>query len=82
MFGRTWCQIDLGVIKQNYLNCKNRLLSGQKIMAVVKANAYGHGGAQIAKILQEQGCNSFAVATALEGVNLRQNGVKGLILVL
>ena len=82
MIGRNWCQIDLGAIKRNYLNCKEGLLSGQKIMAVVKANAYGHGGVQVAKALQDVGCNSFAVASVAEGVELRRSGVKGQILVL
>lgn len=51
-------------------------------MAVVKANAYGHGAVKIAKELSNQGVKSFAVATLAEGIELRKNGVKGEILVL
>ncbi|EST51787.1 amino acid racemase [Brevibacillus panacihumi W25] len=53
-----------------------------KFMAVVKANAYGHGDVQIAKELNRAGIFSFAVATLAEGVTLRKHGIKGDILIL
>lgn len=82
MIGRCWCEIDLSAIRQNFEFCAKKLLKGQKIMAVVKADAYGHGGGEIAKVLQELGCGNFAVATIQEGVNLRKNGIGGEILIL
>jgi len=51
-------------------------------MAVVKANAYGHGGTECARICQAAGVNAFAVATAQEGAYLRRRGIRGEILVL
>ena len=82
MKGRCWKEINLGTIKNNYLRCKNKLLKGQKIMAVVKADAYGHGALQVAKVLQKYGCGKFAVATVNEGVALRKSGISGEILIL
>ena len=51
-------------------------------MAVVKANAYGHGSAAVARHLHTHGVHHFAVATAYEGQELRQAGVMGFIQVL
>ena len=82
MKGRCWKEIDLNVIKNNYLYCQKLLKKEQKIMAVVKADAYGHGGAKVAKALQGLGCEKFAVATVKEGVVLRKKGVLGEILIL
>ena len=51
-------------------------------MPAVKANAYGHGAVTIAKELNVLEINAFCVATVFEGVELRQNGVLGEILIL
>ena len=51
-------------------------------MAVVKANAYGHGSVAVAKYLESHGLRHFAVASALEGEELRQAGIKANIHVL
>ena len=51
-------------------------------MAVVKANAYGHGSVAVARHLHTHGVHHFAVATAYEGQELRQAGVMGFIQVL
>ena len=51
-------------------------------MAVAKANAYGHGSPQIAKILNQIGVGHFAVAELEEGIALRKQGIKGEILIL
>lgn len=53
-----------------------------EVIAVVKANAYGHGSVEVARYLNKRGLFHFAVATALEGKELRQNGVAGYIQVL
>ena len=82
MIGRCWVEINLNLLKQNYLNYKKSLKSGQEIIAVVKANAYGHGDVKVAKALEEIGVKHFAVATVEEGVRLRENGVTGTILIL
>ena len=51
-------------------------------MPVVKANAYGHGDLEVARICAGQGATAFAVATAAEGARLRRGGVRGTILIL
>lgn len=48
-----------------------------EIIAVVKANAYGHGSVQVARFLEKHGISHFAVATALEGEELRLAGIHG-----
>ena len=82
VIGRCWVEIDLNLLKQNYANYKKFLKDEQEIIAVVKANAYGHGDVQVAKALEEVGVKHFAVATLEEGVRLRKNGIKGTILIL
>ncbi|WP_449536368.1 serine racemase VanT catalytic subunit [Ferdinandcohnia sp. Marseille-Q9671] len=79
---RAWAEIDLGALRGNLKQLKGILPEQTKLMAVVKANAYGHGAVKIAKELSDQGVKSFAVATIAEGIELRKNGVKGEILVL
>ncbi len=79
---RCWAEIDLSVIKNNYKTYKTLLPSGTKVMAVVKADAYGHGDCQVSKVLQDEGCTDFAVATLEEAINLRKAGIKGEILLL
>lgn len=79
---RSWIEIDLDQIKQNYFIYKNSLRSDAEIMAVIKADAYGHGDAHIARWLSEQGCRLFAVSNIDEAVGLRNAGIKGEILIL
>lgn len=79
---RSWIEIDLDQIKQNYFIYKNSLQSDVEIMAVIKADAYGHGDAHIARWLSEQGCRLFAVSNIDEAVGLRNAGIKGEILIL
>ena len=78
---RTWAEIDLDALKQNYENLKATIKSGE-FMAVVKADAYGHGAAVIAPSLEKCGVNNFAVATVEEAEELRRVGVLGNILIL
>ena len=79
---RSWIEIDLDQIKQNYLIYKQKLQKDSEIMAVIKADAYGHGDAHIARWLSEQGCHLFAVSNIDEAVGLRNAGIKGEILIL
>lgn len=72
---RTWAEIDLGALEHNFKALKALLPKGCKILAPVKANAYGHGAAPIARKLEELGCDMLAVACAAEAAELRQAGV-------
>ena len=74
--------VDLGKIRQNYLLQKSLLPRTTEIMPVVKADAYGHGMTQVATALHSMGAKHFATALAEEGVELREAGISGEILVL
>ena len=82
MYKRSWVEVDLGQIVKNYKICCEHLTEGQQPMAVVKANAYGHGDVQVARILQANGCRNFAVSNLVEGLRLRNAGITGQILIL
>lgn len=79
---RTWAEIDLDVLAHNYRALRSNLEPGCKFVGVVKANAYGHGAAPIAKKLEELGAEYLAVACLDEAVALRQAGIKAPILIL
>jgi alanine racemase len=73
------------ISKSNFLHNYNFIKSqvgDTKIIAVVKANAYGHGAVELSKILSKEGVYAFAVAYVEEGVNLRKAGITEPILVL
>lgn len=79
---RSWIEIDLSQLKENYLIFKKQLKKNAEIMAVIKADAYGHGDVQVARMLYEQGVRMFAVSNIDEAVGLREAGIKGEILIL
>lgn len=79
---RAWIEINLDNLKNNIEQIKSIIPDSTKIMAVVKANAYGHGIIEVAKYLNKLGINDFAVATLAEGINLRENNITGNILIL
>lgn len=77
-----WVEIDQGALRRNTRSFKNLLGYGKRLCCVVKADAYGHGAVQCAKIMHATGADMFAVATVSEGVQLREGGIKSPILVL
>lgn len=79
---RCWTEINLLNIVNNYRVYKKLLPESTYVMAVVKADAYGHGDKEVAGVLQNEGCYYYAVATIEEGIKLRENGIKGQILIL
>ncbi len=79
---RAWAEINLSHLVHNTRILQRILPQGCGIMAVVKANAYGHGDITVAKTLRKEGVRAFAVATIDEGIRLRKNGIKGEILIL
>ena len=82
----TWAEIDLSAIKHNLGQIKKLIGANRKgapkIMAVVKANAYGHGLIEVARALQNLDIHYLGVATLDEAIALRQAGIKLPILVL
>lgn len=80
--GRAWIELDRAALRHNVMALRALLPSQCKLMPAVKANAYGHGAGLIARELNVLGVDSFCVACAAEGVELRRQNVKGEILVL
>lgn len=77
----TFAKIYIDNLYNNFLNIK-RIVGNRKIIAVVKANAYGHGLVEISRCLQEFGVDYLAVAFVNEGIELRKAGIEIPILVL
>lgn len=77
---RTWAQINLDHIRHN-LNLIRKLAGEEKIAAVVKANAYGHGAREVARAV-EDGCDFFAAACAEEAMELKEAGIRKPVLIL
>lgn len=79
---RAWVSIDRKAILHNLEEIKKILHPNNEIMAVVKANAYGHGDKVVAKLLENHGVKSFAVSSVDEAINLREAGIVSEILIL
>ena len=72
---RTWAEIDLDALAHNYHALRGLLAPGCRLLAPVKADAYGHGAVPVAKKLEELGADYLAVACVNEGAELRQAGI-------
>ena len=75
----TWVTIDLDAISENFRNIRAK--SGTDVMAIIKADAYGHGAIPIARLLQDQ-CRFFGVSSIGEAMELRKAGLHIPILIL
>ena len=80
----TFAQLEI-----NYPNCihnynyfRSKLKPSTKLLILIKANSYGHGAVEFAKVMAEAGADYFGVAHPIEGIELRQGGLKTPILVL
>lgn len=78
---RTWVEINLDALGCNFDAAREMLPENIKILAVVKANAYGHGAVGVAKFLEDK-ADYLAVAATDEALELRKNGVNCPILIL
>lgn len=78
---RCFAEIDLQAIRHNLEEVKKRIGPGVKVLAVVKADAYGHGAVEVSRFL-EQEADYFATASLEEAVELRQSGLKAPVLIL
>lgn len=79
---RTWVEISRAQLAANYRAVRALVGPDIEIAAVVKADAYGHGAVEVARVLQAEGARWLAVSSAEEGVTLRQAGFRGRILVM
>lgn len=79
---RVVAEVDTSAIRHNYRQIRKIIPKHTEIMAIVKADGYGHGAIEVSNILQAEGLNRFAVAIAKEGEELRHSGITSPILVL
>ena len=75
-------KVNLGAIKRNLKNEMGHLEPGQKMLAVVKANGYGHGAVEVARVADKVGAAGFCVAILDEALELRRADITKPILVL
>ncbi len=79
---RAWVEIDLAALTHNVKQLKNLLSPHTELMAVVKADAYGHGAVAVSQTALQAGASWLGVATIPEGIELREAGIEAPILLL
>lgn len=77
-----WAEINLLNLDYNIKNIIAKVGEDKQIIGVIKADGYGHGSVEVAKILRENGVKTFAIATLQEAITLRENGVTEEIIML
>lgn len=77
---RAWAEVDRGAVRHN-LACVRRRAGRARVMAVLKANAYGHGAVEMARLLVAEGVDALGVGDSGEALELRDAGIKAPILV-
>lgn len=77
----TWAEVNLKAIKSNFHTLKKIAGSDTKMLCVVKADAYGHGMIEVARLLEKEGTDLLGVASIGEGILLRRSGIKKPILI-
>ena len=75
-------EINLDGCLENYRYFRSRLEDTTKLLVLVKANAYGHGAVEFASLMENAGADYLAVAYPIEGIELRQAGIKSPVMVL
>ena len=79
---RVWAEIDLDAITSNLRHARLQAGEGKGVMAIIKANAYGHGAVPIAWHLASQGVNALGVGDSQEAIELRRAGISIPIVIL
>jgi alanine racemase len=79
---RVWAEIDLAALRHNIATIRRALEPRTRILAVAKADAYGHGALPIAWTALDAGCTMIGVGDSGEAVQLREGGITGPILIL
>jgi alanine racemase len=77
-----WAEISLAALAHNLRAIRRRVGRQRKILAIVKANAYGHGAVGVARALERAGADCFGVTCTSEGIELREAGIRRPILLL
>lgn len=76
-----WAEVDLDILANNMREIK-RVSNSEEIIAIIKADGYGHGAVDIAPVLLENGANRFGVAVITEAIELRESGITVPIMIL
>ena len=79
---RTWAEIDLDALGENYEKLRRHIGPDVKFLGVVKADAYGHGAIRVAEVLEKRGADYLAVSSIDEAMELRLGGIAMPILIL
>ena len=79
---RTWVEIDLNIFRNNLKLIRRHIYGNVKMLAVIKADGYGHGALQLAKVCQDEQIDFLAVACVKEGIELRKEGITLPVLIL
>ncbi|WP_366922921.1 alanine racemase [Metallumcola ferriviriculae] len=82
MLRPVWAEIDLGAIKNNIREIRRITSPQAQVMAVVKANAYGHGANEVSEVALKNGAQWLGVALLQEAIQLRNTGIDAPILIL
>lgn len=77
----TWAEVNLGVIAHNVRELRRITSPDARMMAAVKANAYGHGMVEVAETVLQNGADELGVARIEEGIALRQAGINAPVLI-
>lgn len=75
-------EISLSACTENYKYFRSKLADTTRLLVLVKANAYGHGAVEFASLMEDAGADYLAVAYPVEGIELRQGGIKAPIIAL
>ena len=78
----TWAEISLTALRNNFRTIQDYVAPEAAVCCVVKADAYGHGAAECARALEQEGALWFGVSSTDEGVCLRRSGISGRILLM
>lgn len=78
----TWAEIDLAAVAHNVRQIQDHLTAGTRLMAIVKANGYGHGAVEVARAATAAGVSFLGVGMVEEAAELRDNGLTQPILIL
>lgn len=78
----TWAEVSLSALCHNYRTIQQYVAPNATVCAVMKADAYGHGAVPCAQALESEGATWFAVSSVDEGIQLREGGIRGRILLL
>lgn len=78
----TWVEIDLNALVHNFKEIRKKVGPNVGVMAIVKAQGYGHGMVQVSRPLEKEGVSYFGVTSPFEAFSLRKEGIKSPILIL